>query len=135
VQTYEKGTTIDVGVKLVVTPIVHPNGVVTMHIEPEVSSVGRFFETPGGSSIPVIDQSTLNTMVSVKSGEHVILGGLMETEKRKSERGIPILRSIPLLKHIFGSTEIIEGKTELVIVIRPTIVGVEGEGEAGGTEW
>lgn len=136
VQSYERVTSIDVGVKLRVLPIVHPNGQITLEIEPEVSSVSRFLETPGGSSIPVVDQSTLFTEVTVQSGEHVILGGLMETEKRKTERGIPILRSIPLLKYIFGSTEITEGKSELVIVIRPRIVG-EGvsEAETDDVEW
>jgi len=136
VQNYERVTTIDVGVKLRVLPTIHPNGLISMVIEPEVSSVSRFFETPGGSSIPVVDQSTLLTEVTVNSGDHVILGGLMETEKRKTERGVPILRSIPLLKYIFGSTQTIEGKTELVIVIRPRIVSPEkGSDIETETEW
>jgi len=139
VNIYERVTQVDVGVKLNITPQIHPNGFISMAVRPEVSSVARFEVTASGSSIPVVEQSTMETQVRVKSGVYVILGGLMKKELRKRDSGIPILRDIPVVKYLFGSTTVKEVRSELVIMIQPRIVtgdrAIEieaGDGEESG---
>ncbi len=119
---YETVTQVDVGVKLNITPQVHPNEFVSLKIVPEVSSVSRFESTTSGTKIPVVEQSMLETSVQVKSGIYLILGGLMKKEHRKTNNGIPLLRSIPLLKYFFSNTSVKEVRTELVVMIQPRIV-------------
>jgi len=124
---YETVTHVAVGVKLDVTPLIHPDDFITMTVRPEVSSVSRFETTTSGNSIPVVEQSTMQTEVRVKSGVYIILGGLMKKEQREANSGIPILRSIPLLKYFFSSTTLKEFRSELVVMIRPTIVAGDAE--------
>ncbi|MFC1572251.1 hypothetical protein ACFL6M_01505 [Candidatus Eisenbacteria bacterium] len=119
---YETVTHVDVGVKLDITPEIHPNGFISMTVRPEVSTVSRFETTVSGSTIPVVEQAMMETVVHVKSGVWVILGGLIKNELRVTKSGIPILRSIPLLEYLFGSTNTKEVKNELVVLIRPRVV-------------
>ena len=93
-----------------------------MQVRPEVSSVSRFETTTTGSTIPVVEQSAMETVVQVKSGVYVILGGLMKKEQRETRTGIPILKEIPLLQYLFSSISKKEVTSELVVMIRPRIV-------------
>lgn len=121
VYTYEKITQVDVGVKLEITPTIHPNDFITMRVHPEVSSVSRYETTASGGMIPVVEQATLETLVSVKSGIFVVLGGLMGNDHRLTRKGVPLLRSVPLLGYLFGSRVDETVRTELVVLIKPTI--------------
>jgi general secretion pathway protein D len=136
INTFETVTQVDVGVKLSITPWIHPNDFITLKVRPEVSSVSRFETTPSGSRVPVIEQSMMETEVQVKSGIYVILGGLMKKEVRKTGSGIPVLSRIPVLRYFFGSTGDKVVRTELVVMIQPKIVtGDEAtEPEPNGTE-
>lgn len=129
---YETVTQVDVGVKLNITPTIHPNDFISMRVRPEVSSVARFATTAAGSSIPVVEQSTMETVVQVKSGVYVILGGLMKKEYRKKQSGIPILRGLPVLGYLFGSTTLSEVRSELVVMIRPTLAHGDAAVDSAG---
>jgi type II secretory pathway component GspD/PulD (secretin) len=122
INTYETVTMVEVGVKLNITPRIHPNGFITMKVCPEVSSVAGFEETASGGKIPVVEQSTLESVVRVKSDVYVILGGLMKKELQKTATGTPLLRRIPILGLLFGRSTVSQVKSELVIMIRPRIV-------------
>lgn len=119
---FERVTEVDVGVKLEIQPTVHPNGFITLRVSPEVSSVNRYVTTSAGSNVPVVEQSTMVTEVRVEDGAQVILGGLMRNDVRKVSRGVPILSRIPVIKYAFGSTVDTNLRTELVVMLRPTIV-------------
>ncbi len=127
--TFEKVVTVEVGVKLNVTPKINDDGFITMKIRPEVSNVTSFTD-----NIPVIEKSESETTVIVKDGITIIIGGLIKDQKIKNESSIPILGDIPLLGGLFSSTSISNIKTELVILIRPQIIsgakdiGLEKEG-------
>jgi general secretion pathway protein D len=119
---YESVTEVEVGVKLNITPTIHPNDFISMRVRPEVTAVSHFYVSPSGSSIPVVEGSMMETVVRVKDGVYVILGGLMQKEFRKTKTGVPILKDIPLLGYLFGSASTEEVRSELVIMIRPRIV-------------
>jgi type II secretory pathway component GspD/PulD (secretin) len=129
---YETVTQIDVGVKLNILPTVHPNGFISLKIQPEVSTVTRFETSASGSKIPVVERSTLETTVYVKNDVFVILGGLMKRDQRQLDTGIPILKSIPILKYFFGSTSIEDVRSELVFMIRPRIIRGDESAESAG---
>jgi general secretion pathway protein D len=113
---------LDVGVKLAVTPTIGDDNTITMKVKPEVSSVENTITTSDGSSIPVIRVSEAEASLVVKDGITVVMGGLMEDNRAKTDSGVPILRSIPLIGYLFRSRSTSRQKTELVIFLTPHIV-------------
>ncbi|MBF0618724.1 MAG: type II secretion system protein GspD [Candidatus Omnitrophica bacterium] len=113
---------IDVGVKLLVTPTIHPDGFVTMKIRPEVSSTGIPLKTGSGNEIPVIDTSEVDTTVRVKDGVTVVIGGLIKEDRTNQDSKVPFLGDIPVVGHAFKNTSRTKDKTEIVIFLTPKIM-------------
>jgi len=120
--TTENVEFLDVGVKLAVTPSIGNDGTITMKVKPAVSSVESTITTSEGSSIPVIRVSEAEASLVVKDGITVVLGGLIEDSRAKTDTGVPILSKIPLLGYLFRSRDKSQVKTELVIFLTPHIV-------------
>ncbi len=75
-----------------------------------------------GSEIPVIQVREIETMLKINNKETAVIGGLMQDQINKDNRGIPFLSSIPLLGALFSYTEEEYVKSELVIFIRPVVM-------------
>lgn len=116
---------VDVGVKLHVTPIVHPDGFITMKIKPEVSSVIRTLTTAQGSQVPIIDTTEVETRVMVKDGVSVIIAGLIKDKKQVTKKSTPFFGSIPFLGVLFRSESEEIDKTETVVFLTPHIISGE----------
>ncbi len=116
-RTFEKVVTVEVGVKLRVTPSINDEGYITMKIKPEVSEVTSFID-----NIPVIEKSESETTVIVKDGVTIIIGGLIKDQKIETEKRIPLLGSIPVLGIPFRSKSTKKVKSELVILLQPKII-------------
>lgn len=110
----------ETGVMLSVTPRVNAGGLVTMEINQEVSNATP--TTSSGIDSPTIQKRTAESTVTVKSGESVILAGLIKEEKTKSTEGVPFLSKIPLLGGLFGAKSSIDNRTELIILITPRVL-------------
>lgn len=112
---------IDVGVVLKVTPHIKDGGAVSLQVEPEVSFVqGQV------ADVPVRVSRKASTWVSVKDGNTIVIGGLLQDKEIKNSHKVPILGDIPLLGKFFSSsTEQIE-KTELTVFITPRILTKQG---------
>ncbi|MFT7528346.1 MAG: general secretion pathway protein D [Arenicella sp.] len=108
------------GILLVVTPRVNSGGMVTMDISQEVSSVAN--NTVSDIDAPTIQQRRVNSTVSIRSGQTVVLGGLIREQDSKRESGIPILKDIPGLGKLFSSTNNTKQRTELVVLITPRVI-------------
>jgi len=107
----------EVGVKLTVTPQINQGDSVQLVIEQEVSNI------QGQTSVDVIFATrAVKTTVMAKSGETVIIGGLINEEVNESEDKIPLLGDIPYLGALFRSTQSTTEKRNLMIFIRATIV-------------
>jgi type II secretory pathway component GspD/PulD (secretin) len=117
IDRFERVTIVDVGVKLDVTVNVHNDGTVAMLIRPEVSQVIGFSD-----NIPVVETATSSSMVSVRDGRTVILGGLNRIDEKDTRKGVPILCHIPLIKYLFSSTVKEKTRYELAILLTPRIV-------------
>ena len=110
----------DTGVLLTVTPRVNAGGMVVMDISQQVNDVDQ--TTTSDIDSPTIIQRSINTSVAVKSGETVVLGGLIRDNKANSNVGIPILRDIPVVGKLFGSESDNALRTELLVMITPTAI-------------
>jgi type II secretory pathway component GspD/PulD (secretin) len=109
----------DVGIQLTVKPRITQEGYVTLDIEPEVSSARR---VPDVSNALAVDTSRAKTVMTVKDGRTVVLGGLIKDEKVDTIKKVPLLGDIPLLGFFFRSKDKSDAKTELIIFITPHII-------------
>lgn len=110
----------DVVLKLEVVPLINSEREVTLDIVQEVNSVGNS-TLIGGNSIPTINARRIRTTVSVANEATIVLGGLVQETKEDSKTGIPILGKIPVLGKLFSNTKKSVNRTELVVLLRPTV--------------
>lgn len=120
--TAENVNFIDTGVKLHVTPTIHEDGYITMKIKPEVSNIPRSITTSVNNQIPVVDTAEVETVVRVKDGVTIIIGGLIKDELRNTKNKIPILGDIPFVGKVFRNEVRSTDKTEIVIFLTPKII-------------
>lgn len=113
----------DVGVTLDVTPRVNDadKDLITMVIKPKVSTISQWVES-GNNKAPQISERSAETIVRVKSGETILIGGLLKDEEIKSIKQIPFLSKLPILGELFKSRSIDKKNSEVVIAITPTIM-------------
>ncbi|HEY1220548.1 MAG: cohesin domain-containing protein [Bryobacteraceae bacterium] len=111
----------DVGVNVEITPRVHENGDVTMHIDLDISTIVGYANL-GGVSQPIIGQRKVQHDIRMKEGEVGLLGGLINTEDDKTVTGIPGLASIPLLGNLFKGSSVNHNRDELMIVVIPHVI-------------
>ena len=122
--------TVPIGFVMSVTPFIDEDKVVTMNVRPTISRIIRFVNDPNPllaeqgveSQIPVIQVREIETMLKINDSETAVIGGLMQDQINKENRGVPILSSIPLLGALFSYTEEEYIKSELVIFIRPVVM-------------
>jgi general secretion pathway protein D len=107
---------LDTGVLLTVTPRINAGGMVELDINQEISSPSSNGPNPN------IDSTKAATKVSVPSGISVTMAGLIGQNKSTSSSGIPILSKIPVIGGIFGAQAITDSRTELIIIITPTVL-------------
>ena len=104
------------GVILNVTPRINAGGRVTLDVNQEVSS------PIGDGTNPTISTRKAQTVVTVSSGETMVLAGLMQDTNSTGSSGVPLLSKIPLIGALFGTQTLNKTRTELVLLITPTVV-------------
>lgn len=108
-----------VGITLEVTPYINSEDLITMDIRPEISDLSQQSTVQGGI---VFNTTEADTRVMVRAGETAVIGGLIRTSEIRYKRGVPLLRDIPLLGVLFGSSDTRTEKRELLIFVTPRIV-------------
>jgi general secretion pathway protein D len=109
----------DTGVSLKVTPRVNANGMVTMDLVQEVTDVGEIDQATGNRSFL---QRNIKSNIAVKSGETVVLGGLIKDNTTHSKSGLPGAYKLPVVGSLFGGTTKQKSRTELLVLITPTAI-------------
>jgi type II secretory pathway component GspD/PulD (secretin) len=113
---------INIGLSLIVSPIIHDDDFVTLTIRPEISSRTGTLVTQEGNQIPIVNASSMESTVEVKNGVTVILGGLRRDDYTEKNKGLAYLMDVPVLGKLFQSRgESIE-KTEIVVFLTPKII-------------
>src|SRR5579859_3531477 len=111
----------DVGVKMEITPRVHPDGQVTLKTSMEISNLNGS-QTIGGITKPIISTRKVEHTIRLADGETNLLGGILEVQDTKTTSGAPLLGEIPILKYLFTSTSKEHVTNELVFLLIPHIV-------------
>lgn len=106
----------DTGVMLSVTPSVNAGGLITMDISQQVTDVGDL-DTATGQRAFLTRQ--IQTRVAVRSGEPIVLGGLIRENDTTGRSGVPLLSSIPVVGALFGNTTNNNNRTELLVLMTP----------------
>jgi general secretion pathway protein D len=109
----------DTGVSLSVTPSVNAGNMVTMLLNQGVSDVGPVDVATGQRSFL---QRQIGSKVAVRSGETLVLGGLIRDNTTTGKSGLPGLQDIPILGNLFGANTTALNRTELLVIITPQVV-------------
>ena len=109
----------DTGVKLSVTPSVNAGGLVTMDVSQTVTDVGKVDSATGQRAFNTRD---IQSRVAIRSGESVVLGGLIRENKLEGDVGAPILKDLPVVGALFGKKTETGSRTELLVIITPKVM-------------
>ena len=121
------------GVALDVTPQISQHGDIVLHVHPSVSDVSEqtkvIATTLGTLSLPlaVSNVRESDTVIRAANGQVVVIGGLMQNVTKQQHDSVPGLGDIPLLGHLFRGTRQVTRKSELVILLKPTVVDEYGQ--------
>ena len=107
---------------LKVTPQITPDDRVILDLTVSKDSVGQILPSATGGSVPSIDTREISTQVLVNDGQTVVLGGILETERRDTVNKVPFLGDIPGLGWLFRSKGKTDNKDELLIFVTPKIL-------------
>jgi general secretion pathway protein D len=114
----------DTGVNLSVTPSVNSGNMVSMQLNQSVTDVGSIDAATGQRSFL---QRQIGSKVAVRSGETIVLGGLIRDNSTVGRTGIPFLSDIPIVGNLFGTSSKNSGRTELLVMITPRVVRSDQE--------
>ena len=119
------------GIALDVTPQISQNNEVILHIRPSVTEVSE------KTKVLSIDNKTYqlplayssiresDSIIRAQSGEIIILGGLLQNQQSNSKTGLPWFARLPIIGALFGQTQDVKSKSELVILLKPMVVDAD----------
>lgn len=119
------------GISLDVTPQIDDEGGVLLHVHPAVIDVEtevrdiELGETFGTYKLPLAKSSVResDSVIHARTGDVVVIGGLMKSAVNDQVTKVPLFGDIPMLGHLFRNVNKNQVKTELVILLKPTVVG------------
>ncbi|MBM3849785.1 MAG: hypothetical protein FJ396_06275 [Verrucomicrobia bacterium] len=124
-----------VGVGLNVTPFITPDNLVVMQIDQTVDNLGANLDLGNGLSAPQTQTRSASSFVTVRDKDAVLLGGYITTSTDKQKSGVPLLKDIPYLGAAFSKRSQNNSRTELMILIRPSILATPADaGEVADQE-
>jgi MSHA biogenesis protein MshL len=114
---------VTVGTILSITPQISTNGWITLDVSPVITSLVATEVSPNRTTTaPVLDIKQASSLVRLRDGETIVMGGLIQNSTAKTIRKIPLIGDIPLLGKLFQGNFTANQKKELVIFLTPTIV-------------
>lgn len=109
---------LDVGTKLTITPRINADGYVNLEVAQTANSATNEIQFDA----PVLSRREATTQVFLRDGQTTVLGGLADNVRERSRSGIPILRSLPIIGGLFGSTVHHDVQSELYVFLTPHII-------------
>ena len=110
----------DAGVVLTVTPRIGERGTVAIDVKQEVNAVGP---SVAPTNSPSFIKREAETSVVLLNNQTLVLGGLIQDKVTVDDRGVPLLKNVPILGYLFGFKEKKIEKTELLLLITPRVIG------------
>ncbi|MBV8939737.1 MAG: type II and III secretion system protein, partial [Alphaproteobacteria bacterium] len=139
--------TVPIGIILSMQPSINlDTNEITLNVRPTLSSIVNFVSDPAtaflvaqakaqGSNIdisnqvPIVQVRELDSILKLKSGQVMVIGGLMEDKSVNTDSGIPYAMDVPVLGNLFRGVNRTNNTQELVIFIRATIVDTNGDAQ------
>lgn len=121
-----------IGVRLAVLPRIGADGSLTMDLRPRVSALRGFTDVPNGGRLPQTTERIAQNTVTIKDGETIAIGGLIQDQDRREVTGVPILMDFPLIGQLFRKTTNTRTRTEIVLFL--TAKTVDGPARADNFE-
>ena len=115
----------NVGTELRIRPTINRDGFVNLEVLQEVSNATQQTQF----NAPVINTRESETNVLIRDGHTAVLGGLIDRQQTKTKSGVPLLKDIPVLGGLFGSTSTQEVASELFILITPHVLRTDEDME------
>ncbi len=117
------------GVLLDITPEISRDGSITLRINPSISETASEISTDNAtrSMPPDLSRRQMSSVISVKDGNRVILGGLINTKNVNDANKVPLLGDLPILGYLFKREGISKRTEEIVIIIEPHIIKKEAD--------
>jgi general secretion pathway protein D len=113
---------LQIGVTLEVTPLINPDGLVVMDIHNKIESFEGNVTIGNVGQVPITSSKEASAKVSVRDHDTIILGGLIETDQNNNASGVPLLMDIPVLGNLFRASHRDQTRSELIVLIRPTVL-------------
>lgn len=114
---------ITIGIVLDVLPQINMDGTVIMSINTSVSErAGERISPDGQNRVPILDVRESNNVVMARSGQTIVIGGLMKNTRSRDNNEVPFLGKIPILGKLFQYEANVDEKTELVIILTPKVM-------------
>ncbi|HXW75814.1 MAG TPA: secretin and TonB N-terminal domain-containing protein, partial [Candidatus Eremiobacteraceae bacterium] len=108
---------IDIGVKMILTPVINTDGYITTQLDTERSVITGFVQ-----QFPILNKRSAQSFVRVKDGETIVLGGMIDDEVTKTMTKVPLLGDIPVFGALFRNENDTKLHNEVVFLITPHIV-------------
>lgn len=121
----------DTGVMLSVTPSVNAGGLITMDILQQVTDVGEIDVATGQRNFLT---RQIQSRVAVRSGDPIVLGGMIRENETKGTTGVPLLSDIPVVGALFGKNSDKSARTELLVLLTPRALENDDQLRAASAE-
>lgn len=121
----------DTGVMLSVTPSVNAGGLITMDILQQVTDVGEIDAATGQRNFLT---RQIQSRVAVRSGDPIVLGGMIRENETKGTTGVPLLSDIPVVGALFGKNSDKSARTELLVLLTPRALENDDQLRAASAE-
>lgn len=113
---------VTIGIVLSVTPQISEDGIITLNIHPSITEKVGEKTSVVGDTAPVIDVRETDTVAQCRDGETIVIAGLMQDKVTSVDTSLPIMKDLPYFGKFFRHTTQEKRKTELVIMLTPTLV-------------
>ena len=110
----------EIGISLVVTPTVLPDGTVRMKLRPRSAQIIEQIKSVSGNTYPRVSESMVESLARVPDGFSLVVGGFYGEAQSNGKTKIPLLGDLPVLNFFFKSKEASKEKTSLVFIVTPT---------------
>ncbi|MEO5716337.1 MAG: secretin N-terminal domain-containing protein [Luteolibacter sp.] len=109
----------EIGISLVVTPTLLPDGTVRMKLRPRSAQIVEQITSLSGNKYPRVTESMVETLARVPDGFSLVVGGFYGEAQVGAKTKVPVLGDVPLLNFFFKSKEATKEKTSLVFIVTP----------------
>lgn len=113
----------DVGIRMTITPEVTSSEYIALDVNQELSGVDETGKSYSSSvNCPIFWKRTVETNMTIRNGQTMVIGGLIQEKRSDSLASVPLIANIPLLRRLFGSTDASAQRSEILILITGTVV-------------